>query len=223
MSKHILIVEDEVEVAKSVGRFLQQAGFGVSHIERGDEVEAFCKLNQVDMILLDVMLPGLDGMQVCSQLRRSSDVPIFMLTACSEESQRLSGLELGADDYICKPFSAPELVMRVRNFFKRFDKIKPSKGLVIDKSENTVAYQDSLIRLTKSEIELVSVLQKHPNQAFSRDQILDSIYRDFRAVSDRTVDTHIKNVRKKLKDISPSHEFIQAVYGVGYRYVVDAA
>jgi len=222
MSKHILVVEDELDVAKSISNFLQNAGFGVSHLERGDEVEEFCSKNNVDLVLLDIMLPGLDGMAVCSRLRTKSDVPIFMLTACIEESQRLQGLELGADDYICKPFSAPELVARIQNFFRRFARVEPCRGLVLDKNENIARYDNNEIRLTKSEIELISVLQRHPNQAFTRNQILDNIYRDFRIVSDRTVDTHIKNVRKKLKDISPEHDFIQAVYGIGYRYVVQS-
>lgn len=219
MPKHILIVEDEVEVAKSIANFLVKSGYRVSHLERGDLVISFVAEQTVDLILLDVMLPGLDGMQVCQQLRTHSDVPIFMLTACSQDSQKLKGLELGADDYICKPFSAPELMLRISNFLKRFGAAQQPAGLLLHPNEYSVSYGGQSADLTRSEFELIGMLQKSPNQAFSREQILNGIYRDYRVVSDRTVDTHIKNLRKKLKAISAKHEFIQAVYGVGYRYV----
>tara|TARA_Y100000034_G_C6834559_1_gene377037 strand:+ start:67 stop:747 length:681 start_codon:yes stop_codon:yes gene_type:complete len=219
MQEHILIVEDEVEVAKSVANFLNKSGYCVSHLESGDLVEPFMAENNVDLVLLDVMLPGMDGMQVCQMLRAQSDVPIFMLTACSEDSQKLKGLELGADDYICKPFSAPELILRIKNFLNRFAKERPSPGLLLNSNEYNVCYLGQKIELTRSECELIGMLQRSPNQAFTREQILDGIYQDYRIVSDRTVDTHIKNLRKKLKTVSPEHDFIQAVYGVGYRYV----
>ena len=219
MKEHILIVEDEIEVANSVCNFLSKFGYQVSHIERGDRVAKFLAKQAVDLILLDVMLPGLDGMEVCRQVRTYSDVPIFMLTACSEDSQKLEGLELGADDYICKPFSAPELVQRIKNFLNRFAKQKPSPQLKLNDQEFNANYLEHHISLTTSEFELIALLQKSPNRAFTRDQILNSIYKDYRIVSDRTVDSHIKNLRKKLKRVSPEHDFIQAVYGVGYRYV----
>ncbi|WP_158525326.1 response regulator [Glaciecola sp. KUL10] len=219
MRKHILVVEDELEVAKSICIFLRNAGFRVSHLERGDEVELFYEQHQVSLIVLDVMLPGLDGMEVCRRIRTKSDVPIFILTACSDESQRLSGLKLGADDYICKPFSAPELVVRIQNFLRRFDSANLNDSLILNKDSNSVSRKGNSVTMTKSEIELVMMLKRRPNQAFTREQILDGIYSDYRDVTDRTVDTHIKNIRKKLKIISPNHEFIQAVYGVGYRFV----
>lgn len=140
MQKHILIVEDEVEVAKSVSNFLNKSGYQVSHLERGDLVEAFVEENEIDLVLLDVMLPGMDGMQVCQMLRTKSDLPIFMLTACTEDSQKLQGLELGADDYICKPFSAPELILRVKNFLNRFAKERPSPSLLLNPNEYHVCY-----------------------------------------------------------------------------------
>jgi two-component system response regulator BaeR len=136
MQGHILIVEDEVEVAN----FLNKSGYWVSHFERGDLVEPFIAENNVDLVLLDIMLPGMDGMQVCQMLRAQSDVPIFMLTACSEDSQKLKGLELGADDYICKPFSAPELILRIKNFLNRFAKERPSPGLLLNSNEYNVCY-----------------------------------------------------------------------------------
>lgn len=219
MQEHILIVEDETEVANSLANFLNKSGYAVSHLERGDSVAAFMRKNRVDLVLLDVMLPGLDGMQVCQQLRANTDVPIFMLTACTEESQKLQGLELGADDYICKPFSAPELMLRIKNFLNRFSKPKPEPTLRLNANEYCVRYLEQCIELTSSEFELITMLQSSPHQAFTREQILNGIYQDYRIVSDRTVDTHIKNLRKKLKAISPEHDFIQAVYGVGYRYV----
>ena len=219
MQKHILIVEDEIEVANSVANFLNRSGYTVSHLEQGDLVADFVAKRPVDLVLLDVMLPGMDGMQVCQQLRASSDIPIFMLTACTEDAQRLQGLELGADDYICKPFSAPELVLRIKNFLNRFAQSHSIPQLVLNLNEYKVSYSGQTIELTRAEFELINMLQKSPNQAFSREQIIDGIYQDYRIVGDRTVDTHIKNLRKKLKTLSPEHEFIQAVYGVGYRYV----
>ena len=118
MSNHILVVEDEIDLADSLCNFLKHAGFTCTHLDNGGEVEDFCKANKVDLVVLDVMLPVLSGFEVCQKLRTDSDIPIFMLTACTDESQRLEGLELGADDYICKPFSAPELVLRIKNFRK---------------------------------------------------------------------------------------------------------
>lgn len=218
--KHILIVEDEVDVADSVRNFLHKAGFETSHLESGEPVTDFVSSTTVDLILLDIMLPGMSGLEVCKALRSFSNIPIFMLTACAEESQRLEGLELGADDYISKPFSAPELVLRVTNFLKRFGRSEPELGLSINKDEFSASFKGEKIGLTKAELELIALLQKRPNQAFTREQILNSIYSDYRDVSDRTVDTHIKNLRKKLKSVSPQHEYIQAVYGVGYRYVL---
>lgn len=221
MSDHILVVEDELEVANSLCNFLKHSGFSVSHIDNGGEVEAFCKANKVDLVVLDVMLPVLTGFDVCQKLRANSDIPIFMLTACTDESQRLEGLELGADDYICKPFSAPELVLRIKNFLQRFHKAQVEDNINLKMDEFVVTYRGQRIELTKSEMELFHLLKKHPNKAFSRDRILDHIYQDYRVVSDRTVDTHIKNLRKKLKTISPEHDFVQAVYGVGYRFVAE--
>ncbi|GEA13384.1 response regulator [Alteromonas sp. KUL49] len=219
-NKHILIVEDEVDVADSVKNFLHKAGFKTSHLESGEPVIEFVNSTPVDLILLDIMLPGMSGLEVCKGLRSFSNIPIFMLTACAEESQRLEGLELGADDYISKPFSAPELVLRVTNFLKRFGGGEPTLGLSVNKDEFSASFNGEKIGLTKAELELIALLQKRPNQAFTREQILNSIYSDYRDVSDRTVDTHIKNLRKKLKAVSPEHEYIQAVYGVGYRYVL---
>lgn len=226
MKHHILIVEDDIDVANSVANFLKKSGFQVSHLERGEHVIDYFNQHSISLVLLDVMLPGMDGFAVCQQLRIISDVPIFMLTACSAESQRLQGLELGADDYISKPFSAPELVLKVKNFLKRFDQTSAnftevSHGLVANLNEYTARYDGQPIELTRAELELIALLQKSPNQAFTREQILNNIYNDYRDVSDRTVDTHIKNLRKKLKKVSPGHDFIQAVYGVGYRYVTQ--
>lgn len=221
MNSHILIVEDEFEVAKSLGNFLSKAGFDVSHVERGDQVLPWLEKESADLILLDIMLPGLNGMEVCQKLRATSDVPIFMLTACAEETQRLQGFELGADDYITKPFSAPEVVLRVKNFLKRFGQTTAKRSLELDQDLLSAFYDGKPVDFTRAEFELVSLLHNSPNQAFSREQILNAIYSDYRIVTDRTVDTHIKNVRKKLKSVSPQHEFIQAVYGVGYRFVLE--
>ena len=160
MKKHILIIEDEVEVANSIAKFLVKSGFEVSHLEQGELAVNFCQTHTVDLVLLDIMLPGIDGLAVCKQLRTISDIPIFMLTACTTENQRLQGLELGADDYISKPFSAPELVLRIQNFLKRFGDNAPQQELVININEYTASFDGKSLDLTKTELELITLFKK---------------------------------------------------------------
>lgn len=219
MNKHILIVEDEEEVATLVSKFLAKAGFTFTHIDHGNAVIPYVTEHRPNLILLDLMLPGTDGISICQAIRKISDVPIFMLTACVAETERLYGLEVGADDYICKPFSAAELVLRIQNFLRRFDAEPVTQDLILINSTHNVAFINNSVQLTPSEFELVKLLKQHPNIPFSREVIMDRIYKDYRVVSDRAVDSHVKNLRKKLKSVSPAHEFIQAQYGSGYRYV----
>jgi len=176
--------------------------------------------------LLDLMLPGKDGMDICREIRQFSNIPIIMLTAKVEEIDRILGLEIGADDYICKPFSPREVVARVKSIFRRmkFDNSpnKYSEGsLQLNNDKFEAIYQASKLDLTPVEFRLLSTLQATPGKVFSRDQLMTLSYKDNRIVTDRTIDSHIKNLRKKLQNAGAAQEIIHSVYGVGYRYEPD--
>jgi two-component system response regulator BaeR len=173
-----------------------------------------------DLVLLDLMLPGMDGLEVCKAIRSRSQVPIIMVTALVEEIDRLLGLELGADDYICKPFSPREVVARVKAVLRRASSAGQNtalSGLQIDKELHTATINNRQLKLSPVEFALLSHLAGQPGRVFSRDQLMSSIYSDYRIVSDRTVDTHVKNLRRKLAESGPGTDLIESVYGVGYR------
>jgi two-component system, OmpR family, response regulator BaeR len=176
----------------------------------------------VDLLLLDVMLPGKSGLELCRELRTFSDAAIIMLTARVEEIDRLLGLELGADDYICKPFSPREVVARVATVLRRTRRSQSAApktgGLVLDESGWRATLDGQPLDLTAVEFKLLSVLASQPGRIFSRDQLMDAMYRDERIVADRTVDSHIKKLRRKIADVVPGEEFIHSVYSVGYHY-----
>ena len=168
------------------------------------------------------MLPGIDGLEVCKAIRAKSQVPVIMVTALVEEIDRLLGLELGADDYICKPFSPREVVARVKAVLRRAGTIESEAGpspLQIDQERLIANINDRQLKLSPVEFALLKCLSEQPGRVFSRDQLMSSIYSDYRVVSDRTVDTHVKNLRRKLTEASPGTELIESVYGVGYRFV----
>jgi two-component system response regulator BaeR len=218
----ILVVEDEEKIAQVLCDYLRQQGYTTHHIVRGDEVEAWVRANAVDLILLDVMLPGKSGLELCRELRTFSDAAIIMVTARVEEIDRLLGLELGADDYICKPFSPREVVARVATVLRRTRRAQTSApkagGLVLDESGWRATLDGQVLDLTAVEFKLLSVLASQPGRIFSRDQLMDAMYRDERIVADRTVDSHIKKLRRKIADVVPGEEFIHSVYSVGYHY-----
>ena len=218
----ILIVEDEVKLAGLLADYFQQAQYQVHCIHHGDEVTPWLKANQVNAIILDVMLPGKDGMQLCQEIRQFSQVPILMVTARIEEIDRLLGLELGADDYICKPFSPREVVARVKAVLRRTQNQFPMPESTISLDENTyqVNYNKQTLALTAVEFQLLKPMVKEPGRIFSREQLMQNMYADNRVVSDRTIDSHIKKLRKKLAEIANEQDFIQSVYGVGYRLSV---
>jgi two-component system response regulator BaeR len=165
-------------------------------------------------------LPGLDGLEVCKAIRQQSQVPIIMVTALVEEIDRLLGLELGADDYICKPFSPREVVARVKAVLRRVGASgEPAlaTGLKIDEQQHAASLDDKQLKLSPVEFGLLSYLNTYPGRVFSRDQLMTAIYSDYRIVSDRTVDTHVKNLRRKLSQARPGSDLIESVYGVGYR------
>ena len=219
----ILIVEDEEKIASLLADYLEKiGGFATRWLDRGDGVVASVIEDPPDLVLLDLMLPGMNGLDVCKALRASSNVPVIMVTAMVEEIDRLLGLELGADDYICKPFSPREVVARVKTVLRRSGAepaaLMPA-GLSIDSEVFSASINGTELKLTPVEFALLNHLASQPSRVFSRDQLMDAAYSDYRVVSDRTVDTHIKNLRKNLSDAGPGTDMIESVYGVGYRLV----
>ena len=219
--KKILIVEDEPKLAQLLKEYLLQSGFVPFGLSNGLDVIPWVKDNEPDLILLDLMLPGKDGIEICRDLRRFSNVPIIITTARVEEIDRLLGLELGADDYVCKPYSPREVIARVKAIFRRIETSQAGVNLEeefsIEKERMEIRYLGILLDLTAVEFRLLSTLLKKPGRLFSRDQLLDQLYEDNRIVTTRTVDSHIKNLRKKLSVISNELDPIVSVYGVGYK------
>jgi len=218
---HILIVEDELKLARLQADYLNNAGFNTSCLNSGLEVLPWLTANHTDLILLDLMLPGRDGLDISNELRSFSQIPIIMITARIEETDRLLGLELGADDYICKPFSPREMVARVKAVLRRQQPqttVAPVISLKLDPHSFRVRASGKEVELTAVEFYLLQALYQQPNRIFSRSKLMDLIYQDRRIVSDRTIDSHIKKLRKKLSDLFPSQELIHSVYGAGYRY-----
>lgn len=216
----ILIVEDEPKIAALLQEYLDAHGHDCTWVNRGDKaIEAF-HAHSAELVLLDLMLPGMDGIEVCKKIRAESEVPIIMVTARVEEIDRLLGLELGADDYICKPFSPRELVARVKAVLRRASAVgKPSEsGLVLDAERHFASFNGSDLQLTAVEFALLQALSERPGRVLSRAQLLDRMYSDYRVVSDRAVDTHIKNLRSKLKVAAPDADPVESVYGLGYRF-----
>ena len=218
---HILIVEDEPRLNALLRDYVQAAGWQATCLERGDLVEAQVRATPPDLIVLDLMLPGLDGLEVCRAVRGFSDVPILMLTARVEEVDRLIGLEAGADDYVCKPFSPREVVARIRAILRRprsAPVVAEPQGLVLDEAGMSALFNGEPLDLTPLEWRLLRVFVQSPGRVFSRDQLLDHLHDDQRAISDRAIDSHVKNLRRKLERVMPDQEPIRSVYGVGYRY-----
>ena len=218
----VLIVEDEPKIAALLDDYLRaKGGYRTEVVGRGDlAVECFTRLSPA-LVLLDLMLPGLDGIEVCKRIRRESQVPIIMVTARVEEIDRLLGLELGADDYICKPFSPREVVARVKAVLRRTsggEEVSGGGGLHIDEGKFAASLNGHKLSLTPVEFALLKTLSKHRGRVFSRDQLMNEMYSDYRVVSDRAVDTHVKNLRKKLSGVCQDRELIESVYGLGYRF-----
>ena len=219
----ILIVEDETKLARLQADYLQNAGFNTHCLSNGLEVLPWLKENPADLILLDLMLPGCDGLDICRELRRFSTVPIIIITARVEEIDRLLGLVLGADDYICKPFSPREMVARVKAVLRRLqapttDAPICTVNLKLEPHSFRVLAEGRDVELTAVEFQLLQALYQQSGRIFSRSKLMDLIYQDQRIVSDRTIDSHIKKLRKKLGELLPNQELIHSVYGAGYRY-----
>lgn len=227
--ERILVVEDEPKIAALIADYLGADGFRVTRCDRGDTALEALRGAVPDLVVLDVMLPGLDGLTVCRELRRFSAVPVLMVTARVEEVDRLLGLELGADDYLCKPFSPRELVARVRAQLRRSAWLEEAAapagaevpgvaGLSLHADEFRARYRSEVVDLTRVEFRLLQALVRAPGRVHSRQQLMDAAYEDHRVVSDRTIDTHVKNLRRKLVAVLGEPVPIGSVYGVGYRW-----
>ncbi|MCI3206987.1 DNA-binding response regulator [Pandoraea capi] len=229
-SAPILIVEDEPKLAALLAEYLRVAGMPCRILTDGRDVLPAVRVTQPRLVLLDLMLPGMDGLEVCRAVREVSEVPIVMLTARAAETDRLLGLELGADDYICKPFSPREVVARVKAILRRVrgtaapvattanTAVAPqTPALVIDAVRHHAKLDGHELPLTPVELRLLATLASHPDKTFPRAHLLDRMYDDHRVVADRTVDSHIKNLRRKLQAIRPDEEIVRSIYGVGYR------
>ena len=219
MTQKILIVEDEKRLADLHRDYLQQAGFDTTWIDDGAEVVTEVQREMPDLILLDLMLPNKDGMDICKEIRAFSGVPIIMVTARVEEIDKLLGLEFGADDYICKPFSPREVVARVKAVLRRGSNMAgEGQILELDEDKYLATLKGEKLDLTAVEFQLLFILAGRPGQIYSRDQLMERIYNDERIVCDRTIDSHVKKLRKKIAAAAPGLELIQSVYSVGYKY-----
>jgi two-component system response regulator BaeR len=219
VTEKILVVEDEPKLAALLADYLKASGFEVFTLSDGTHVETWVRENKPNLIILDIMLPGRDGMEICKTIRFFSRVPIIMVTARIEEIDRLLGLELGADDYICKPFSPREVVARVKAVLRRVNdgQAIQAQGLVLDEHTYRATLHGRNLELTAVEFKLLQLLIEHPGRIFSRQQIMERIYHEERFVSDRTVDSHIKKLRRKIEMVDSQTTLIQSVYSVGYK------
>lgn len=217
----VLVVEDEPKLAQILIDYLAAEGYLSHWLRGGCEVVPWVRRHAPDLILLDVMLPGRNGMEVCRDLREFSSVPILMVTARIEEVDRLSGLELGADDYVCKPFSPREVMARIKAVLRRMERTdprqRPGAGLSVDQERLEIRLDGKALGLTASEFRLLGALVARRGRVLTREQLLDCLHEDGRAVTDRTVDSHIKNIRRKISEVFPDRELVVSVYGVGYK------
>ena len=222
MKNLLLIVEDEPKLAKLLSNYLNQEGYETECLDNGLAVLPWVREKRPALILLDLMLPGRNGMDICKDIRLFSAVPIIMVTARIEEIDRLLGLEIGADDYICKPFSPREVVARVKAVLRRSTPqevpAETSSLLQLDEDRMLAKLHGHELSLTLVEFQILKYLSASPGRVYSRNRLMDHIYPDQRVVSDRTVDSHIKNLRKKIAAVIPDTDVVHSVYGVGYKY-----
>jgi two-component system, OmpR family, alkaline phosphatase synthesis response regulator PhoP len=223
MAKKIFVVDDEPQIVKVLKAYLEKAGYQVLTASDGKAALAIFQREKPDFLILDLNLPGMDGLELCKAIRRDSNIPILMLTARVEEADRLIGLELGADDYVVKPFSPREVVARVKTIFRRTT-AEPAKPdtiqvgqLLIDQQQHTVHLDGRPIDLTPTEFEILVTLAKQPKRVFSRLQIMEQAQGDAFEGYERTIDAHIKNIRIKLEPNPKKPIYIQTVFGMGYK------
>ena len=220
----VLVVDDELKITRLVRDYLERAGMAVLTASDGPAALAAVRSAKPDLVILDLGLPGMSGLDVTTQLRRSSTIPIIVLTARSEETDRVVGLELGADDYVVKPFSPKELVARVRAVLRRVEAPHPGAELIrvgdvtIDLPRMRVTVGDQMVDLTATEFDLVVTMARRPGQVFTRSQLLDAVHGVAFDSYERAIDAHIKNLRRKMEPDPRQPRYIQTVYGVGYRF-----
>ena len=222
--KHILVVDDEPRIAEIAKDYLEHAGFRVTTADNGPDALAIARTRRPDLVVLDLGLPRMDGLDVTRALRKQSNVPIIMLTARVDESDKLVGLEIGADDYVTKPFSPKELVARVRAVFRRVD-AAPERGdvvragdVVLEQSKMRARVAGRPIDLTPTEFELLATLARQPGRVFTRAQLLDAIRGVAVESFDRAIDAHVKNVRRKIEPDPHAPRYVLTVHGVGYKF-----
>ncbi|MDR0440115.1 MAG: response regulator [Candidatus Accumulibacter sp.] len=222
MTERILIVEDEDKIAGILCDYLARESYATHRLRRGDEVLPWLRRHRADLILLDLMLPGMSGFEICRALRETGaagKAAIIIATARVEEEDRLRGLDLGADDYICKPFSPREVVARVKAVLRR---VHPNAGggtgLALDSERWQAVWHGRDLGLTAIEFKLLKEMADQPERIFTREQLMDAMHGNERIVADRTVDSHIKKIRRKIAEAAPGTELIRSVYGIGYKY-----
>ena len=217
----ILVVEDEPKLAQVLITYLQAEGYATAQVDNGLDVDSALHTHAPSVVLLDLMLPGLDGISVCRQLRTHSTVPVIMLTAKVDELDRLLGLEVGADDYLCKPYNPREVVARVKAQLRRAQWAQsepPASALQLHTEGLRAIYHGVVLDLTPAEFRLLQTLSNTPGRVYSRAQLLDHLHDDGRAITDRAVDSHIRNLRRKLENVAPASDPIRSVYGMGYSW-----
>lgn len=222
----ILIVDDEVKIANVLNNYLLKSGYETKMLHDGIDVMKAIEEQTPELVLLDVMLPNVDGLTLCKEIKEKYNFPVILVTARRDEIDRIMGLEIGADDYVCKPFSPKEVVARVKARLRTTSPINtpssapnntPIEGLSIDFEEKVVWFYDERLDLTPVEYRLLITLLQKPGFAVSREKLLDEIYEDKRIVGDRTVDSHVKNLRKKFQKIKPETNLFKSVYKRGYK------
>ena len=218
--RSVLVVEDDRKISDLLLNYLRASGYDATAASDGRDALRLIKEQAPDAVILDWMLPGLDGMGVCQAVRVFSDVPILMLTARVDEIDRLLGLDTGVDDYVCKPFSPREVIARVRALLRRAEgRVKSTPHpWVIDEPSFRICWRGQWLPLTRIEFMMFRLLLSRPGRVYSRDQLLATVHDSQRDISDRAIDTHIKNLRKKVQVVDPGPDCIASVYGIGYRF-----
>jgi DNA-binding response OmpR family regulator len=220
----VLVVEDEIEIARVVRDYLRNAGFEVIVVGDGGSAVASVRSAKPDLLVLDLGLPGRDGLDVAREIRRWSDTPIVMLTARGDETDRIVGLEIGADDYVVKPFSPKELVARVRAVLRRSrtaargDEVVRAGDVEIDTAKMRVSVGGTQVDLTPTEFQLLATLAREPGRVFTRSQLLDAVHGVAIESYERAIDAHVKNIRRKIEPEPGSPRYVMTVHGVGYRF-----
>jgi len=228
--KHILIVEDELKIANLISKYLILEGYDSSHVSDGNNALSTYQECQADLVVLDIMLPNVNGIEICESIREISDVPIIMLTARVEEIDKLIGFDVGADDYVSKPFKPKELMARIKAVLKRVNHTPESHSSTIESGSialdivtHKVFVKNQEVVLTLNEFNLLKIFLEYPNKVFSRQELLKITQGKYFESYERTVDSHIKNLRKKLTKVEPNTHYIKSIYGVGYQYICDNA